>query len=117
MTTLVQRRLGQTACAALLFSVGTSSVFAAPPTQDQMRAHGTAMGQGQRCGVAIAEVLLFSQLAKDLAQLGSDPAALQSAFTAAAAAAREGPQPDCKTAVDRFDASLDDLYKANGRKR
>ena len=90
---------------------------AAPPTAEQMRGYGTDMGRGRRCGIVVAEVLLFSQLAKDLAQQGSDPASLNKAFLDAAGAARDGAAPDCKAATDRFDAATEELYKASGRQR
>lgn len=103
-------------CASALFFT-VCQVEAAPPTAEQLSAYGTDMGCGQRCGMMVAEVLLFSQLAKDLAQMGSDPEALNKAFLGAAAAAREGAAPDCKAATDRFDAAQEELYKATGRQR
>jgi len=106
----------RTLCAAVL-ALTALQATAAPPNTEQMRAYGTDMGRGQRCGMVVAEVLLFSQLAKDLAQTGRDPDALSKNFLDAAAAARDGAAPDCKAATDRFDAALDELYKATGRSR
>lgn len=80
-----------------------------------MRDYGTDMGRAQRCGVAVSEILLFAQLAKDLAQKGGDAAALNSTFIAAASEARQGAVPDCPAATERFDKATEELYKRNGR--
>lgn len=100
-----------------LLALASSTSFAAQPGADLMRAYGTDMGRAQRCGVAISEILLFSQLAKDLAQSGEDPDALSAAFNGAAAAAREGAAPDCKAATPRFAAATQELYKHTGRQQ
>ena len=99
------------------FTLAAASTHAAAPTGDTMRRLGTDMGRAQRCAVAVSEILLFSQLARDLAQQGSDPSALQADFLAAAGQARDSDVADCKAAVARFDAALDEIYRLNGRQR
>lgn len=97
--------------------LATLNAVAAAPTGDTMRAFGTDMGRAQRCNVAVSEVLLFSQLARDLSQQGGDPGALHGDFMSAAGKAREADVADCKAAMARFDAALDELYRLNGRQR
>lgn len=110
--------LSQRALCAASLAFFVLQAEAAPPSAEQMRAYGADMGRGQRCGMVVAEALLFSQLAKDLAQMGNNPDALNKAFLDAASAAREAAAPsDCKAATDRFDAALDELYKTTGRQR
>lgn len=103
--------------AASLFVLGAAGALAAPPTADTLRALGADMGRGQRCHVPVADVLLFSQLARDLAEKGDDPVGLQREFASAAGKAREADIADCTAAVARFDAALGELYRLNGRQR
>lgn len=100
-----------------VLALASLNAVAAAPTSDTLRAFGTDMGRAQRCNVAVSEVLLFSQLAKDLSQKGSDPGALHGDFMSAAGKAREADVADCKAAMARFDAALDELYRLNGRQR
>lgn len=108
------KHLLPTALLAFL-ALASSTGFAAQPDANLLRGYGTDMGRAQRCGVAFSGVLLFSQLIKDLTQLGADPQALSAAFSSAAAAARDGALPDCTAASARFDAATLELYKHNGR--
>ena len=75
---------------------------------------GADMGRAQRCGAVPAEVLLYSQLAKDLAETAGGEPAYQ-AFLAAGAAARERQPDNCQAVLTRFDAAMEELYKLNGR--
>lgn len=80
----------------------------------QLQALGADMGRAQRCNAVSAEVLLYSQLAKDLAETaGGTPA--YAAFLAAGAAARERQPDDCPGVLARFDAAMEELYRLNGR--
>lgn len=103
------------AASIAFLTLAASASFAAQPDAALLGNYGSDMGRAQRCGVAIPEILLYSQLAKDLAQLGTDPEALMAAFNSAAATAREGAAPDCKAATPRFDAANQELYKRTGR--
>jgi len=78
-----------------------------------LQAYGQDMGRAQRCGAVPAEVLLYSQLARDLA----DPlgAKAYEAFLAAGAKGRESQPADCPGALARFDAAMGELYKHLGR--
>lgn len=100
------------AAALLLCAPGAR---AAAPDAALMQGYGTDMGRAQRCGVAVAEILLFAQLAKDLTQKSSQADALNSTFYAAATAARNAPPPECAAATARFDEATAELYKRNGR--
>lgn len=98
-----------------ILCLAASTCFAAQPGADLLRGYGTDMGRAQRCGVIFSDILLYAQLARDLAQLGADPEALSAAFNGAAAAARDGADTDCKAATARFDTAKQELYKHNGR--
>ena len=98
-----------------LLALTSATSFAAQPDASLLRGYGTDMGRAQRCGVGFSGILLFSQLINDLTQQGADPQALNTAFSGAAAAARDGAAPDCKAAIARFDAATQELYKHNGR--
>jgi hypothetical protein len=94
------------------------ALFAAAPLLaadiPQLQDLGADMGRAQRCGAVPAEVLLYSQLAKDLAETAGGEAAYQ-AFLAAGAAARERQPDNCQAVLTRFDAAMEELYKLNGR--
>jgi len=98
--------------ALVLCALATSSVAAAADLA-LLQAYGRDMGRAQRCGAVPAEVLLYSQLAKDLAETAGANA--YEAFLAAGAAGRESLPADCPATLARFDAAMAEIYKHLGR--